>query len=251
MKLSVSLAPRLIELVVGFVVLGLTTCLQAQTPGKAEVRAISGRAMYSLPGSATAPLKVGSTVFSGTTIKTEAGSVVDLFFGNTADFVRITENTTLTLDKLAFTETGADTVAEIQLNLPDGTILGNVNKLSSASKYEIKVPNGVAGIRGTRYRISSSAYVVLLDGSMVMVYVPPGGNPTPYPLLAPPAQYFSPTEGVKPCPDELVREVGGQFGPPFQPPGPPPGIFGVPPGNPRIFIEPGEGRISPAVPGKR
>ena len=135
------------------------------------------------------PLKVGTVLLSGATVRTEAGSVVDIFMGNSAGFVRVTENTTLALDKLAFTETGADTVVEIQLNLPDGTILGNVNKLSAASKYEVKVPNGVAGIRGTRYRISASAYVVLLDGSLIMVFVPPtGGNPIPYPMFGPPAQ---------------------------------------------------------------
>jgi hypothetical protein len=192
------------------VALALTASLQAQTPGKAEVRAIKGRASYSAAGGAMTPLKVGTILYSGSTIRTEGGAFVDLFLGNSAGFVRITENTTLALDKLAFTETGADTVVEVQLNLPDGTILGNVNKLSAASKYEVKVPNGVAGIRGTRYRISSAAYVVLLEGSLIMVYVPPGGQPTPYPLFGPPAQYFSPSEGVKPAPDPLRLEVLGQ-----------------------------------------
>src|SRR5438552_8913899 len=117
MKLNDSLAPRLVQFTVGLVVVGLTTCLHAQTPGKAEVRAIKGSAVYSTAGSPSAPLKVGTTLYSGSTIKTGAGSVVDLFMGNSAGFVRLAENSTLSLDKLAFTETGADTVAEIQLNL--------------------------------------------------------------------------------------------------------------------------------------
>jgi hypothetical protein len=108
----------------------------------------------------------------------------------------LTENTTLGLDKLTLTDTGADTVVEVQLNLPEGTILGNVGKLSAASKYEVKVPNGVAGVRGTRYRISSTGYTVVLDGTVVFVYVPPNGQPTPYTLVGPPAVYFSPLEGV-------------------------------------------------------
>jgi hypothetical protein len=158
----------------------------------------------------------------------------------------VAENSTLVLDKLAFTETGADTVVEVQLNLPDGTILGNVNKLSAASKYEVKVPNGVAGIRGTRYRISSSGYVVLLDGSLIMVYVPTtGGNPIPYPMFGPPAQYFSPTEGVKPAPPELIVEVrnqggaslGGPSGAGFPPGTPPPPIIS-PDRNDLPFVPP-------------
>jgi len=184
----------------------------AQTvPGRAEVRAIKGTAVYSTPTAPATPLKVGTVLPAGSTIKTDAGSSVDLFLGNSAGVVRLTENTTLGLDKLTLTDTGADTVVEVQLNLPDGTILGNVNKLSPASKYEIKLPNGVAGIRGTKYRISSTSFIVLIDGTLIFVHVPPGGQPTPYTLNAPPAVYFSPIEGIKPAPDDLLTEVRKQL----------------------------------------
>src|SRR6266446_1870350 len=233
MKFRQSLAHRLLNFNIGLVALGLAAGLQAQTPGKAVVRAVSGAATFSTAGSAPAPLKVGTALYAGTTIKTPGGSVVDLFLGKSAGVVRVAENSTLSIDKLVSTETGADTVVEVQLNLPDGTILGNANKLSAASKYEIKVPNGVAGIRGTQFRMNSAGYVVLLNGSLIMVYVPVNGNPTPYPLFGPPAQYFSPTEGVKPAPDELVKEVGNQFaampGGPGEHGHPPPWVPGPPP----------------------
>src|SRR5712672_3636546 len=132
----------------------LTCSLQAQTvPGKAEVRALKGVAVYSTGGGPSMPLKVGTVLGPGSTIKTGGGSSVDLFLGNSAGVVRVAENTTLALDKLTLTDTGADTAVEIQMGLSEGTILGNVNKLSAASRYEIKTPNGVAGIRGTRYRM--------------------------------------------------------------------------------------------------
>ena len=216
--------------------------VQAQTvPGKAEVREVKGVALASTGGAPGTPIKVRTILGPGTTIKTGAGSSVLLFLGKTAGFVRLTENTTVSLDKLTLTDTGADTAAEVQLGLSDGTILGDVNKLSAASRYEIKTPNGVAGIRGTRYRMSANSFIVLLDGTMVYVYVPPGagGTPTPYTLAAPPAMYFSPTEGPKPAPIDLVGEVRAQFqnGPPFTPPGPPPGVpFKEP------FISPGTGK---------
>jgi hypothetical protein len=239
MKFRQSLAHRLLNFNVGLVAIGLAAGLHAQTPGKAVVRAVSGDATFATAGSAAAPLKVGATLYSGTTIKTSGGAVVDLFLGNSAGVVRVAENSTLSIDKLVSTETGADSVVEVQLNLPDGTIWGNANKLSAASKYEIKVPNGVAGIRGTQFRMNSAGYVVLLNGSLIMVYVPPNGNPTPYPLFGPPAQYFSPTEGVKPAPDELVKEVSDQFGAMGRGPGdhghPPPWVPGPPP-----FIPPSE-----------
>jgi hypothetical protein len=219
--------------------MALTTPLQAQTvPGKAEVRAIKGVAVYSTGGGASMPLKVGTVLGPGTTVKTGAGSTVDLFLGNSAGVVRLTENTTLSLDKLTLTDTGADTAVEVQLNLPEGTILGNVNKLSAASRYEIKTPNGVAGIRGTRFRMAANSFIVLMEGTMVFVYVPGGNqNPTPYTLAAPPAVYFSPTAGVQPATQDLLTEVKGQFGPPFTPPGPPPAVpFKEP------FVSPGLGK---------
>ena len=213
MKLISSLAGKLVASATLLAVMLLTLNVHAQTQaGRAEVRGVKGVATYSTAGGAPQPLKVGIILPSGSVVKTEADSSVDLFLGHSAGVVRVTENTTLGLDKLSLTDTGAETVVEVQLNVPDGTILGNVNKLSAASKYEIKLPNGVAGIRGTRFRCSSTGYIVLLEGTMVFVFVPPGGNPTPYTLVAPPPVYFSPIEGIRPAPDDLIREVERQLG---------------------------------------
>ena len=37
--------------------------------------------------------------------------------------------------------------------------------------------------------------------------MPPQGQPTPYTLVGPPAVYFSPLEGVKPPPEDLINSV--------------------------------------------
>ncbi len=212
MKFTIRNAKRGIAFGLVLAVSALSFPLHAQPQeGKAVVRAVQGQAVYAAAGAPAAPLKVGTVLGSGATIKTAGDSTVDLFLGSAAGVVRVTENTTVAVDKLTVTETGADTVVEVQLNLPEGSILGNVNKLSAASRYEIKVPNGVAGIRGTRYRIGATAFLVCLDGQIVFVYVPPGGQPTPYTLNAPPPVYFSPIGGVQPAPPDLVNEVRRQF----------------------------------------
>jgi hypothetical protein len=214
MKYTKRLANSLVAIsALAFLMVGASLYAQPQ-PGKAEVRNVVGTAYYSpASGAPMEPLKEGVVLGPGASIKTTAASVVDLFLGKSAGMVRLAENTTLVLDKLTLVDTGADTVVEVQLNLPEGTILGDVEKLATASKYEIKVPNGVAGIRGTRYRISASSLIVLLKGSLVFVYVAPGGTPTPYTLLSPPGAYFSPIEGVKPAPADLISEVELQFKP--------------------------------------
>ena len=93
------------------------------------------------------------------------------------NMVRIWENTLLGVDKLTETHTGADVVTETQLDLKAGRITGTVKKMSAASKYEVKIPNGVAGIRGTVYDISAEGVIKVLSGSVVLAYVGPDGAP--------------------------------------------------------------------------
>jgi hypothetical protein len=205
MKLNV--VPKLSCAIAAVALLGMVTQLPADTqPGKIQVVGLKGSASAFAQGGSPAPVKMRDNFEQGTTIKTDKGSFVDLSFGRIG-VMRLEESGTLIVDKFTLTDTGADTVADVQLNLPEGTILGNVNKLSAASKYEIKVPRGVAGVRGTSLLASAASYFVLLVGSLVYVDVPPGGNPTPYTLQAPPAVYFSPLEGVKPAPEDLINNV--------------------------------------------
>lgn len=238
-----NVVPKLTSTLAVAALFGVATQLPADTqPGKIQVVAMKGTASAFAAGASPAPVKIKDTYGPGTTIKTDKSSSVDLSFGRLGT-LRLEESGTLTVDKFTLTETGADTVADVQLNLPEGTILGNVNKLSAASKYEIKVPRGVAGIRGTTFLASGAAYFVLLDGALVYVDVPPGGNPTPYTLQAPPAVYFSPLEGVKPAPEDLINSVRQRMpGPPFQPPGPPFHPPGPPEDRPP-FVSPGLGSL--------
>ena len=141
----------------------VASATQAQSmQGKAEVKAYHGTAKYSTGGNVWVPVKVGTVLKAGAIIQTASDSTVDLNLGPNGPTVRVTPNTTLSFDKLAYTDTGADTVVETQLNLQSGRILGSVKKLAAASRYEIKLPTGVAGIRGTDYEVTAKR---LSDGS--------------------------------------------------------------------------------------
>jgi hypothetical protein len=206
-------------------VVGLAATAHAQpAPIQAEVRHVKGVATYSVPGGPGKPLKQGMTLLAPTTVKTGGESTVDLYLGQSAGLIRIAQNTSVSIDKLTRTETGADDVIEAQMNLPKGQLFFDVNKLSQASRYEIKVPYGVAGIRGTggaindgtpnplpEYGGKSLPPVLLTDGRLIQVYNPPGGQPVAYTLTAPPAQAWSPTGGVQPAPIEDVRFVNSQI----------------------------------------
>ena len=145
---------KMIVVAVAFVAASFLNSVQAQTSeGKAVVRAIHGSAKYTTGGGVWVPLKVGTTLRPGSTIQTAADSSVDCFLGANGPVVRVTSDTTMAFDKLGITKTEGESVIDTELNLSSGRILGNVKKLAAASKYEVKVPNGVAGIRGTDFDI--------------------------------------------------------------------------------------------------
>jgi hypothetical protein len=183
--------------VVAGLALALTLSVVAQTQeATATVTRIKGSARYSTDAANWKPLKVGMQLGGGVTIQTGAGSYVDLLLGEPdiiaqtpkigeylaykplaeQDSLRIYEDSVLALDKLTTTKTGMDEVKETQLDLRAGTIFGKVKKLSAASKYEIKLPNGVAGIRGTIYSISAQGVVSVLTGSVVIAYTGSDGT---------------------------------------------------------------------------
>jgi hypothetical protein len=199
----------------GLIVCGITLAMagslaaQVASPGTAKVVRIKGNARYTTGNNVYLPLKVGTVLKPGTTVQTAANSYVDIVLGEGGgalgdlgpvmgsssavassppatpavyqpkveqNIVRLYENTALGIDKLTTMDTGADVVTETQLDLKAGRILGNVKKMSAASKYEVKIPNGVAGIRGTVYTLSADGVVKVLVGSVVVAYVAPDGT---------------------------------------------------------------------------
>ena len=214
MRLSQLPANILVAVALLFAASMFSTPVLAETvPGRAEVRGVKGSATYSTNGGPAKPLRVGVILRSGYTIRTGSNSTVDLFLGVSAGIVRVAENSTVAFDKLTLTDTGADTAVEVQMHLPDGEMYFKVNKLSKASRYEIKLPTGVAGIRGTKgclsFRRAGSLKppITLLEGRLVYIHAPPSGEPAEHTLSAPPAIYFSPVSGVQEAPDDLVDAV--------------------------------------------
>ncbi len=138
-----------------------TATAQAASPGAAQVKKVVGKADYT-DAKGGGALKEGDILFQGATITTGAGSYVDLFLGVNGDSLRVEADSTLSLNKLDYTKAG-ETIVNTQLDVTKGAVVANVvNKLSKASKYEIKTPAGVAGIRGTVLRAGTARIVCLV-----------------------------------------------------------------------------------------
>lgn len=176
---------------------GLFTAQAAEN--KAQVRAVRGTAQYSTDmGKSWKSLRVGTSLGQKTMIKTASASVVDLFLNQNGPVLRVTEDSTMTLDKLTFDGVGVETVIETQLDLKNGRIQGNVKKLAEASKYEVKTPVGVAGIRGTQFDISSTGEVTVTEGSVVVVFIVDGVAQAPTTVVAGETVSPPPANGMPP-----------------------------------------------------
>jgi hypothetical protein len=182
MKLIASYAKQLATFGIALAVAALVTDAQAQAQAmkasKAKVRNVRGEVQYkATPTADWAKLAVGVTLSPGAIIETGRDSVVDLFLVNIGSVVRITQSTQLGLDKLNYSQAADETLIDTELNLKAGTILGNVKKLAAASKYDVRIPNGVCGIRGTEFRVSADGMVSVVTGTVRVTDNPPAGGP--------------------------------------------------------------------------
>ena len=183
----------------------VSTAMAQGMDGAAKVIRVKGPARYTTGNNVWQPLRVGDVLRAGTVIQTstEEGSYADLVIGDAnaavpqpvtykpsipdsiasssmsfrpsseQNVVRVWANSALGIDKLTAMQTGAEMVTETQLDLKQGRITGNVKKMSAASKYEVKLPNGVAGVRGTLFDIQAIGIVKVYIGSMVVAWVDP------------------------------------------------------------------------------
>src|ERR1019366_8852433 len=161
----------LIFAVVCSAVLTFNASAQNIKQGLATILRIQGEARYSLGDGNWHPLTVGKILTAGAVIQTAHNAMVDMVLGKQVEMpqaktvpdrisyapdplvrglidykpsaeqnmVRLTEDTTLAIDKLTISDTGVDTVSDTELDLKEGKIFASVKKLSVASQYLIKI----------------------------------------------------------------------------------------------------------------
>lgn len=227
---NISSLPKLLAFAFLSAALVASAAAQQMAQGTAKVVRIKGSARYATANNVWQPLKVGDVLQPGTIVQTAEKSRVDIVLGDPEakpsetvwgemlsyqpvaeqNFIRLWENTVLSIDKLVAANTGTDMITETQLDLKTGRLFGTVKKVSAASKYEVKIPNGVAGVRGTIYTISSDGIIQVLVGSVVVAYVDGSGNVVTQVVIG--GQQFDTRTGqISPIPDfdqkRMVRDA--------------------------------------------
>ena len=203
-----------------------TASAEMAKAGYATVVRVEGVVSYTLGDNSWHPLIPGKFLPAGASIRTGDNGVVDVVLGRSVEapqakwvpdrvslapdsavrgmiaykpaveqnVVRLTPNTVLTIDKLTTTDTGADTVSDTELDLKSGKIYASVKKLSGASQYLVKIPNGIAGVRGTEFSISADGSTSVFhtrgnDGLVLSLTMTDGSTST---FVIDQGQFFQP-----------------------------------------------------------
>jgi hypothetical protein len=170
--------------------------------GVATVISVKGQASYTLGGDdAWHPLVAGKILRAGSTVSTKPDAVVDIVLGKQVavspsalperavpasdapvsgmvgskpsieqNIVRLSGGTTLKIDTLTVSDTGVDTVSDTELDLQAGRIFASVKKLSDSSKYLVKIPNGIAGVRGTKFTLGADGSAACIEHSVWLAF---------------------------------------------------------------------------------
>lgn len=227
----------------GFVLtLASGACAQSSHPGVATVVRIAGEARYSLGDGVWHPLVAGKILAAGAVIQTGHDATVDIILGKkilmpqatplpdrvslatdekVRDYVsykpfaeqnavRMTGDTVLAIDKLTISDTGVDTVSDTELDLRQGGIYNSVKKLPGASQYIIKIPNGIAGVRGTLFHINATGECAAYKNSVVLSIIGSNGQPETV-VVGEGTQYDPKTGKTTPLPSSLSYELDQVF----------------------------------------
>lgn len=217
--------------------LALAAVASAQTikQGVATIVRIEGEARYSLGDGNWHPLVAGKVLSAGAIIQSGHDAKVDLVLGKVIEMpqaaawpnrislapdspvrglvdykpsveqnmVRMTGDSTLAIDKLTVSDTGVDTVSDTELDLRKGRIFCTVKKLTATSQYLVKIPNGIAGVRGSIFMIDAKGIFAAWVHTLSVSIIGPDGKPKIFEVIQG-NMYDSATGKLIPLPPQLV-----------------------------------------------
>ena len=153
----------------------LTACAVSAGSGNATVQAIpSGTAQFTAEGANWQALEVGAVVNEGSTIKTDAAGVVDLYLGANGPLLQITEASIVQLVALKQLPGAGEDLVTTKVKVTKGKVIGLVRKLGAASEYVVVTANGSFKVNGARFAASATGEFTILDGAATVLYTQPG-----------------------------------------------------------------------------
>ncbi len=156
----------------------------------------------------TEPGKVGKKVFPGDTILTGPDSRAKIVMSD-KNVLNISPDTKIVIEK--YTNNGQEKSVELKVEF--GKIRASVEQKydGEKSKFNVKTPSAVAGVRGTDFltsydRVSKKSEIITFTGTVAVGKPGPGGAIL-NPVFVQPGQMTSATEGKAPeAPKTLPKE---------------------------------------------
>lgn len=186
-------------------VFSMTAVAQNAVQNDVLVTAVAGNVTYSPGGGKFVPVPIGTKLRKGDVIKTSAGSHADLQVGDNVGIVQVTPRSTFGVGDVTINETPSEIVTDSQFELSEGAIFARVNKLSKASRFEIKTPAGIAGVRGTTMYLTADGSLTVGEGTAGIAYTGNGGVKT-YVLRG--GQTISPgDQAPRPAPGQVLKDI--------------------------------------------
>lgn len=137
-------------------------------PAVARVRAASGNVLAGPEPTELRPRLVGDALYTGELLRTEAGARAELALAD-GSVVRLVEDSLVRLGALELT---AALQRKVRLELLRGTVETEAAPGGDGSVFEVRTRSAVAGVRGTRFRVSAqedgASRVETLEGKVAL-----------------------------------------------------------------------------------
>lgn len=133
---------------------------------KAIVRTLKGAAHYSAQEGIWIPLKAKTSLKQGTQIKTAPESAVELQWEKSGGVLRVNADSIVELAKLNVTETPLECIAETDVALLRGSVVGSQKKGPSNSRSKITFENGYALVDGSDYEAKADGSLSVFSGAV-------------------------------------------------------------------------------------
>jgi hypothetical protein len=130
------------------------------TPAQAEVKqsnvivkSVTGTASYVDEYGLSHELTEGTELKTGDVVSTGAESAVEFLVESARGLIGLDSNSKVRLARVSYQEGLMGTTSETLLELKEGQLIGDVEKLSAGSKFEVATSKLVASVRGTRFSV--------------------------------------------------------------------------------------------------
>jgi hypothetical protein len=133
-----------------------------------------GTAEYSVDGKSWENAQQGTLVPEGAAIRTKA-SPVDLYLGANGPLLRVCQNSEVTVSALNREKGAGEAIANTEVKVQKGRVVGLATKVNAASRYEVKTASTATSIRGTKFAATSCGTVTVKEGLATVLYTAVAG----------------------------------------------------------------------------